>query len=138
MEWGERFLVSPPAGCGAGATPTRGYLSEVVITAAVTDVHAAAGNGSELASTALALDELLMPLEHGQVFDESVELALGAVFHGTLKLPLADNNHDHDDNNGVGGVVELDVTVEVAPGRYFSPRHPAHGEPSFIESNSVQ
>lgn len=132
-EWNERFLVSPPAGSGAaGPAPTRGYLSEVVVTAAVTDLHAAAGNGSELASTALALDELLMPaggggdgdggrIGDGEGDEDEAVLAAGAVFHGTLKLPLTDNNHNH--NNNDGGVIiddeattaeiELEVTVEV-------------------------
>jgi len=126
-EWNERFLVSPPAGSGAmGPAPTRGYLSEVVVTAAVVDLHAAAGNGCELASTALALDELIMPggdrsnggHHSGDDDGDEVVPAAGAAFRGTLKLPLA----YHQNGSGDATIsdeatalteLELEVIVEV-------------------------
>ena len=137
-EWNERFLVSPPVGAGAeGLAPTRGFLSEVVVTAAVTDLHAAAGNGAELASTALALDELFVPSSGGEgdkdddefnrgsvhVGDED-EVPLGAVFHGTINLTPTDAKKNDDGGDGgvlldddeakiSAGELKLDITVEV-------------------------
>ena len=135
-EWNERFIVPPPAGSGAsGVAPTRGFLSEVVVTVAVTDVHADGGNGEELASTALTLDDLLTSRggwgggraeknegARAHVKDDEAVVHPGTVFRGTLRLPLNgdDNNPSMSPDVGPYSVqpadAELDITVEVTSG----------------------